>query len=408
MNQFKYKDSKLKEYFRSLSNNDEIDSRVNVDWNDFYNKSFKTSRNKKTLELLDQFSNFFPKEQNYISDNVLIVNSLDKIVKKLYKRAFVVADRAAYNFIKNHYFFDVDKNQICFIDEITSGNYLNDILNKIKKNSYSHLLAFGGGRTIDFAKFISLKVDLKLLSIPSSLATHVYASSKIHVLQPIKELGFEHTIDGESSHLSLIDANLLEKLFKLNRRLVLSGFGDIMAFINSRHDWKESSDEGNERYSFLVDQSIDFIVSNLEAIDIDQPMAHWIEDYIFIQCLLCNITEWVGSAPASGAEHLFAKCIEDDVNFPTIHGEIVALGVLIFCYVRNKDFDLVLRLLKKFNISSRLSDLGLNSEDVVSALFNSKNVGKKKGRFTLLNSIDTSKVYFNGILDEMISKGLIH
>ena len=408
MTYLKDKDSKLKDYFKNFLINDEFDSQAKIDWNDFYDKSFKTSRNQKTLELLEHFQSLLSSEQDYVADNVLIVNSLSNIVKDLSENSFIVADRTAYGFIKKHYNLSIDKKHLCYIDEIISGKNLNNVIKKIKKNGYLHLVAFGGGRTIDFAKFISLKSNLKLLSIPSSLATHVYASAKIHALPPIKELGFMNTIDAESSHLSLIDITLLDKLFQTNRRLVLSGFGDIMAFINSRHDWKESSENGNERYSILVDKSIDFVVSKLETIDISQPIKEWIGDYIFIQCLLCNITDWVGSAPASGAEHLFAKCIEDDVDISPLHGEIVALGVLIFCYLRNRDLKLVLMLLSKFSISTKLSDLGISSEEVINSLSNSRDEGDIKRRYTILNNIDVSRDFFRKVVSEMTIKKIIN
>jgi glycerol dehydrogenase-like iron-containing ADH family enzyme len=201
---------------------------------------------------------------------------------------------------------------------------------------------------MDYAKYISFKTDAKLLAIPSSLATHVYASPKIHALEPIKELGYKMTIDGNPAHLTFIDINLLSYLFPNKQRLVFSGFGDIMAFINARNDWKDSAKKGNERYSIFVDESIDLVIKTLENINIAEPLDNWISEYIFIQCLLCHITDWVGSAPASGAEHLFAKCIEDEVSEEPLHGEVVALGVLIFCYIRKKDVNLVRHLLDKF------------------------------------------------------------
>jgi len=401
------KESKLKNYFENFLIFNEIDDQSNIDWKDFYNKSFNTARNKKTLQILECYSSILFAEHDYISDNVLIVHSLLNKVKDLSKNAYIIADRTAYDFIEKHYCLTINIKHICFIDEINSGKNLDSIIKKLKKDPYLHLLAFGGGRTLDFAKFISLKSNIKLLSIPSSLATHVYASSKIHVLSPIKDLGFNKTIDGDSSHLSLIDITLLDKLFQKNRRLVLSGFGDLMAFINSRHDWKESSDKGNERYSILVDKSIDFIISKLESIDINKPLKEWIGDYIFIQCLLCNVTDWVGSAPASGAEHLFARCIEDEVTELPMHGEIVALGVLIFSYIRQKDVNKVKKLMKKFEISNLLSNYNLNKIAIVNALEKSLYEGNKKNRFTILNELDTSFGLFDRIINEMINKKLL-
>lgn len=399
--------SRLKNYFNNFKDIKENQPELFIEWEDFYKKSFNTSRNKKTTEILGYYPFFLSKEYNYISDNVLIADSLKDNIQTFIKNSFIIADRIALEFLNTHYSLQINNKHINYVDKIKTGKHLEDIIEKVNTGNYLHLLAFGGGKTLDFAKFISLKANIKLISIPSSLSTHVYASPKIHALSPIKELGFKNTIDGESSHLSLLDLTLLDKLYKKNNRLILSGFGDLMAFINARHDWKQSSKKGSERYSIFVERSIEFIISKLESINIKKPLKTWIEDYVFIQCLLCNITDWVGSAPASGAEHLFAKCIDDDVLDPPLHGEAVALGVLIFSYIRNKDIDKVLYLLKKFNISNSISNFNLNKDQIINALARSLNEGNKKNRFTILNDLNNSYDYFEKIVNSMISKKLL-
>jgi glycerol dehydrogenase-like iron-containing ADH family enzyme len=401
-----YNKSKLESYLNNFFSYKENDIQSKLDLDDFYKISFKSSRNQKTKEILTDFS-FLSSKCNFISDNVLITKSLNKDVQKFIKNSFIIADRSALEFINNYYNLSIINNHICYIDEIKSGNILNSILKKVNSFDYSHLLAFGGGKTLDFSKFISFKNGIKLISFPSSLATHVYASPKIHALSPIKDLGFKKTIDGESSHLSLLDMNLLDNLYQKNNRLILSGFGDLMAFINARYDWIQSSKNGNERFSSIVDKSIDFIISKLESIDLKKPLKFWIEEYVFIQCLLCNITHWVGSAPASGAEHLFAKCIEEEVLQPPFHGEAVALGVLIFSYIRNKDIDKVIFLLKKFKITNSISKLNLNKHAIINALNRSLIEGNNKKRYTILNDLDISYKFFEEVINSMINEKLL-
>lgn len=401
-----YNNSKLKLFLEKFNDSNVNNGRYIIDFKQFYKISFNTSRNKKTHEILEDFS-FLYSEEKFISDNVLIINSLNNHFFNYFENAFVIVDRNALKFLKQLYNLTFNIKNICYIDEIKSGPNLKEIINDVNLGGYQYLLAIGGGRTLDFAKFISLKCNHRLISVPSSLATHVYASPKIHALPPIRELGFSNTIDGESSHLSLLDLKLLQKLFEKDKSLILSGFGDLMAFINARYDWVQSSKSGNEIFSDLVDKSIDYIISILINIDVTKPLNMWIEDYIFIQCLLCNITHWVGSAPASGAEHLFAKCIEHEVNEPPLHGELVALGVLIFCFIRNQDIDLVLFLKKKFNISNSISDLNLNKNVIINALNKSLHEGNKKNRYTILNDLSISNDFFKEIIDLMIDNKLL-
>lgn len=400
------KQSKLEFYLKNFPNLNINDQQSNFDLKEFYKISFKTQRNQKTNYILKNYS-FLSSENNFITDNILVVDSIDGYYKELTKNALTIADKSAVEFLNNLYQSPINIKNVYFIDEINTGNKLQKIITKARKGNYIHLLALGGGKTLDFAKFISLNSDKNLISIPSSLATHVYASPKIHALPPIKELGFENTIDGESSHLSLLDINLLDKLYQINPRLILSGFGDLMAFINARNDWEISSKIGKERYSKIVDESINYIISKLMNLNIQKPLKMWIEEYVFIQCLLCNITHWVGSAPASGAEHLFAKCVDEELLIPPLHGEVVAIGVLIFCYIRNKEVNKVSFLLEKFNISNSFESLNITKSTVINSLNRCLDEGNRKKRYTLLNDIKIEPYFFEKIINSMLNKKIL-
>jgi len=404
----KANNSRLQEYFTDCHSELKANGEQSIqDWQEFYNKSFCTSRNIETNELINQLNSSLPQAIDCIADNVMIYSSLASCLKDIVANGFVVADRVAYDFVKKRHGLSLSSSGLVYVHDIYSGKDLENIVADYKNSSSSYFVAIGGGRTLDYAKFISLKTGAKLLSIPSSLATHVYASPKIHALEPIKDLGYNMTINGNPSHLALIDIDLLSYLHKTEKRLVFSGFGDIMAFINARNDWKESSIKGKERYSLFVDESIDLIIKRLTNIDVTQPLSNWISEYIFIQCLLCHITDWVGSAPASGAEHLFAKCIDDEVGDKALHGEVVALGVLIFCYIRNKDVEMTKFLMEKFKISNVLQDLGVDKDVVLRSLVRSGCEGLKKGRYTILQDLDNSFEFFQSIIEKMVDDKLI-
>ena len=180
-----------------------------------------------------------------------------------------------------------------------------------------------------------------------------------------------------------------------------------MAFINAREDWNLSIERNKGRFNYVADYFITFIVNTLKNIDIKIDFEQWIEEYVLIQVLLCNVTHWVGSAPASGAEHLFAKCIEDELSELPLHGEVVALGVLIFCYIRQQSVDEIVSLLKKFNISTKFNELNINKEATINALVNSHKEGIRKSRYTILDEIENSKKYYTDVIDSMISDKLI-
>jgi len=290
------------------------------------------------------------------------------------------------------------------MDEITNGSDLKNIINNLKSNI---IIAIGGGRTLDILKFISFRTNCKMIAIPTSLTTHVYASKKIHALPQIKECGHDLTIDGDEPHITLIDKRSLSKLEAHHKKLIYSGFGDIMAFINAQHDWLLAISKGENVYNEVANYFVGHIIEQLGFINIEDNFEIWVEKYVLIQVLLCNITHWAGSAPASGAEHLFAKCIEDEVSVLPLHGEVVALGVLIFSYIRGKDVGKVMFFLKRFHISNSFLELGVNKNAVINALFKSLAEGSRKSRYTILNELNISFEFFDQIINSMMDKKLL-
>ena len=258
-------DIRLEQYFFDFLKkqcNAEDDLRKEV--NEFYEMSFSSSRNIKTKILKNDILCFLDKPLEYISDNIIVTSSLKNCLNDLIDGQFVIADKLAFEFLQSAYSICLKPNKVEFIDDFHDGQDLKYIIDKITNALPNKIVAIGGGRTMDYAKFISLQTNIELLAIPSSLATHVYASPKIHALEPIKDLGYNKTIDGDPAHLSLVDIKLLDLLLSENKRLIYSGFGDIMAFINARHDWIDSAYNGNERYSIFVDNSIELIAKTIQ------------------------------------------------------------------------------------------------------------------------------------------------
>ena len=109
----------------------------------------------------------------------------------------------------------------------------------------------------------------------------------------------------------------------------------------------------NNNNKFII-KSIKKVENILKKIDPQKPINYWLKDYIFAQVLLCNITDWAGSAPASGAEHFFANLYEKYYPKKVLHGELVAIGTLIFLFLRKKNYFEALKLIKKFKINNSL------------------------------------------------------
>ena len=335
---------------------------------------------------------------------------LREVWTKLKSSSIVIADSMALESAQDHFHgtFSHPQQPVVFLDRITTGPDLEKIAIDIAAHSHIQtIVGIGGGRTMDIMKFLGWKTKKYMVAFPTSLATHVYASPKIHALKPIKELGYELTIHGHPPHVSILEATLLEQVNEENRRLIRAGLGDLMAFYTARQDWHLSINRGMVPMNFAVDDVINFIIGKLESFNVDQPLREWILDYFLIQVLLCQITDWVGSAPASGSEHLFAAGCEDLVSNAPLHGELVALGTIIMTSLHGKDALLTKNVAERLGLPLSISEIGVSKEVVIEALVLAKAKGRKKNRHTIFEECEYQPDDFQEILQTLIQNNVI-
>jgi len=367
--------------------------------------SFQKKFNVKNKKILKIYYKFF-KKKILVSDNVIITKDINLFLKKIKgKNFYYITNMLGYESFNNIYNNFLNNKNIFFFEDLNTKKKLCKIIKSLKAEK-KILICVGGGKVTDLAKFIALKSNIFLITIPTILATHVYASPKIHALKIIKKFGYNNTINGNPSSLSIIDMNIINRLFYKNPRLIYSGMGDLMAFYNSRLDWMESNQFNIKRNFFSVN-SIYKIEKTLETINIEKPINKWIKKYIFAQVLLCNITNWVGSAPASGSEHFFANIYEKLYPNNVLHGELVAVGTLFFRYIRGADYKKIILLMKKFKISNSLKKLNIKKFRIIKALSLCRKEGLRKNRFSILNKKKLSKKDFIILINEMIKKKII-
>ena len=397
---------------RSNSSNEDkqILSQKVEELNEAFRETFETEFARESRDLSQNILAGISTECN-VSSGVVAGDPLIRTIwPNLVSRSVVVTETGPFAFVKTHVdgFDSVKVPQLFFLEEIQSGESLLNIIDQVKKQKqFDMLIGIGGGRPMDILKFIGLQTQMKMVAFPTSLTSHVYASPKIHALKPIRELGYDLTIDGCPPHIALLDIGILETINHSQPRLIRAGLGDIMAFYTARFDWQLAIKEGLAQENLLVEDLIDYIFSMIESFDVEAPLRTWVCDYLLIQVLLCHITDWIGSAPASGSEHLFAFCAEEISNTSPLHGELVALGSLIMSYVQGADFLRIKRIVDKLGMTLSLSEIGLTKDQVIEALLMARERGREKKRYTILEKIPYNRKYFVELVDHLLVNKII-
>jgi len=342
-----------------------------------------------------------------VSNNMVIGSDIaEKVLERTYRSALLITERTPFHFLCQHTQIHSSAfQQVYYYDDIRKGDDLEVVLKSVNRQT-KYLIGIGGGRPMDILKFLGWRTNLAMLAFPTSLTSHVYASPKIHALPAIKDLGYPRTIDGSAPHLAITDLSLLEALEKNSSRLIKAGLGDIMAFHTARYDWNLSNLKHERPRNIFVDDLISDILHELETIPCDRPLREWIRRYELIQALLCHITDWIGSAPASGSEHLFALAV-DDLGPTCLHGELVALGVLLASRLQHNDTIRAQKIIHHIGLPTSLRQIKLTKEDVINALLACRELGEFKNRHTIFTERCYSKDDFASVLHELLREGVI-
>lgn len=235
------------------------------------------------------------------------------------------------------------------------------------------VFVIGGGKLIDAVRYVANEVEIKVITIPSSLQTHMYISPKVHVPEePVaKTVGFPTTY---------IDRHMLEKLYNREPRKILDGFGDLMAVISARKDLPKTDS--------FVSQQADWLITSLENIDIEKPFSEWIDHYISMQAMLVHLSVWE-PAIVSGSEHCFANA-----SNTITHSHLVGLGVRLALNLRRESDEHVVKLLKKFGLPTTLDEAGLPLKEAAKMCKEAEKIALAKKRNTVFKkrrSVDTYK-----------------
>ena len=76
-------------------------------------------------------------------------------------------------------------------------------------------------------------------------------------------------------------------------------------------------------------------------------------------------------------------------------------------FIRGESVEPVIRLMDKFHISRSFTVLGIHREAVIKALMKALSFGQEKDRYTILDELEWSYVFFDASIEDMMANGMI-
>lgn len=240
------------------------------------------------------------------------------------------------------------------------------------------IIGFGGGKSIDVAKYAAKLSDKPFVSIPT-VASHDGITSPYASLR-----GFDKPVSrlAKPPDAIIIDVNVV---MSAPRRYNIAGFGDLIGKFTAVRDWRLASMIKGEYYgeyaASLALMSARHVSSYYKEIASGSEEGY----RVLLEALVSSGVSMciAGSTrPASGSEHLFAHALTMVAKRPPLHGEAVGVGTVIMASLHRLNWRRIKSLLKAVGAPTTARELGVSNEEVIEALIQAPTI--RPERYTIL------------------------
>ncbi len=258
-----------------------------------------------------------------------------------------------------------------------------ELADRIRAGSYDAVVAIGGGRVLDTAKFASTRVGLPMVAVATNLAHDGIAS-------PVSILGSGPHRGSYGVALPIAVIIDLDVVRRSPRRYLVAGVGDVVSNISALADWQLSHDVTNEPLDglamTLARRAAEGLVHRSDSVESDDFLVSLAEALVLSGLAMAVAGT---SRPCSGACHEISHAIDQRFSDQAVsHGEQVGLGAAFASYLRG-DEDVAIELatfLRHHGLPVVPEDMGLDADQFSEAVLFAPRT--RPGRYTILEHLD--------------------
>ena len=240
----------------------------------------------------------------------------------------------------------------------------NQVVDRAESLKVHAIIGFGGGKSIDVAKYAASRLKKPFISIPTA-ASHDGVVSSFASLR-----GREKPTSFKAVEPILLVADI-DIIASAPRRLLVAGAGDAIAKFTAVLDWRLAYHLKNEYYgeyaANLALLSAKHIVRHRHTIASD-PIAG---ARVVLEALISSSVAMsiAGSTrPASGSEHLFSHALDMILEKPALHGEQTGVGTIMMARLHRINWRKIRKVLKAVGAPTTAKELGIPEEKIIEAL----------------------------------------
>ena len=266
---------------------------------------------------------------------------------------------------------------------------------------FDTIVGIGGGMAIDVAKYISWKLNKKLVSIPTILSVDAFTTpaAGVRVNHDVEYLGIA------SPNPLIIDYDLLRSA---PRELNIAGVGDLFSIHTASFDWQYANSRGKSEYPFsqnAIDNGkkiLEFIYDNIGNIkeNNDNGLRSIVEAYISLNTICLPIDHF---RIEEGSEHYLFYELEERLKRSFIHGNIIGLGIYLLSRLQKNDPLFITEMMDNSGLIYHPNSMNIKREDLRESLLTLKKYVKSKDKlwFTIIDDSNIDEEWINKNLSDL-------
>lgn len=334
-------------------------------------------------------------------------NALYKIGKYLRKEGFNQVSLFFGEGIKEILFkeieisFESSEIKILYEETIATNN-IDTAFNsaKLLPGRTKAVVAVGGGKAIDYCKYVSFISQLPLISIPTIISNDGFCSplSSLTVNEKRK------TVKTAIPYGVIVDTEIIKNS---PLRFIYSGIGDLFCKITALFDWKlafnKTGEYVNDFAAVISENAVDTFryyqdkrLENPEYIGV-------IASSLLMNGIAMEIAR--SSRPASGSEHLISHAYDKYAKQASLHGIQVGVASYAVSYLQKVTHEKVKNVMQDSGFFEFVTNNKLDKEDFIKAIEHASEI--KEDFYTVLSEKDSIERLVEFIEKDELMKNML-
>jgi glycerol-1-phosphate dehydrogenase [NAD(P)+] len=249
------------------------------------------------------------------------------------------------------------------------------------ERGYDAVVAIGGGRTLDVAKYAATRAAIPMIAVATNLAHDGLCS-------PVASLEHPHGKGSFGVALPLAVVVDLDYVKQAPAALVSAGIGDVASNLSAIEDWLLAGRERGEPVDGLAmafaRTAAEAVIRRTDSIN-DEAFLVVLAEALVLSGMAMSVAGT--SRPCSGACHEILHAIDQLFPETATHGELAGLGAAFATHLRGDEdrFAELITCLARHQLPCVPADVGLSQEEFASAVLAAP--GTRPDRYTILEHL---------------------